>query len=29
LRVRADKSSAEPGMTKFFGTWSIEQGVDR
>jgi lipopolysaccharide transport system ATP-binding protein len=29
LRVRADKSSAEPGMTKFFGTWSIEQGMAR
>ena len=27
LRVRADKGSTEPGMTKFFGEWSIEQGV--
>ena len=28
LRVRAEKSSGEPGMTKFFGKWAIEQGAD-
>jgi ABC-2 type transport system ATP-binding protein/lipopolysaccharide transport system ATP-binding protein len=29
LRIRADKASSEPGMTKFFGTWNMEQGLTK
>lgn len=27
LRIRAETGSAEPGMTRFFGTWSLHEGV--